>query len=106
MYVLSMYVFLCMVVFIFMYFVRNDQNKGDQSINQYFADEIFNFIFLYECYCILIKISLKSVPKRSVNNKSELVQIIVFRHYMNNDGLHYWYIYASLNPMNRTQWQL
>ena len=32
MYVLSMYVFLCMVVFIFMYFVRNDYNKGDQSI--------------------------------------------------------------------------
>ena len=31
MYVLSMYVFLCMVVFIFMYFVRNDKNKGDQS---------------------------------------------------------------------------
>ena len=26
-----MYVFLCMVVVIFVYFVRNDKNKGDQS---------------------------------------------------------------------------
>ena len=31
MYVLSLYVFLCMVVFILVYFVRNDKNKGDQS---------------------------------------------------------------------------
>ena len=40
----------------------------------HFADDIFNFIFMNEKLCILIRISLKFAPKGPVDNKSALVQ--------------------------------
>ena len=43
---------------------------------RYFPDNIFKSIFLNENVWILIKISLKFVPKDPVNNISALVQIM------------------------------
>ena len=45
----------------------------------HFADVIFKSIFLNENYCILIEISVKCVPRGTVNNKPSLVQIIAWR---------------------------
>ena len=45
----------------------------------HFADEIFKCIFLYENAWILIKISLKFVPKGPINNIPALVQIMAWR---------------------------
>ena len=45
----------------------------------HFADDIFESIFVNEKFCILIKISLKFVPKVPINNIPALVQIIVWR---------------------------
>ena len=43
---------------------------------RYFADDIFKCIFLNENFWISLKISLKSVPKGSINNIPALVQIM------------------------------
>ena len=40
------------------------------------ADDIFECIFLKEKFCILIKFSLKFVPKGPIDNKPALVQIM------------------------------
>ena len=45
----------------------------------FFADDIFKRIFLNENAWILIKISLKFVPKGSINNIPALVQIMAWR---------------------------
>ena len=45
----------------------------------HFADDIFKCIFLNENVWIPIKISLKFVPKRPVNNIPALVQIMAWR---------------------------
>ena len=39
----------------------------------YFADDIFRCIFVHEIICILIKMSLKFVPKGAINNDLALV---------------------------------
>ena len=44
-----------------------------------FADDTFKRIFLYENVRILIKISLKFVPKGPINNNPALVQIMAWR---------------------------
>ena len=44
-----------------------------------FADGILKLIFLYENWIILTKISLKFVPKGTINNKPALVQIMAWR---------------------------
>ena len=44
-----------------------------------FADDVFKCIFLNENVCILIKISLKFVPKCPINNIPALVQVMVWR---------------------------
>ena len=44
-----------------------------------FADDLFKCIFLNENVIISIKISLKFVPKRSINNIPTLVQIMAWR---------------------------
>ena len=44
-----------------------------------FADDVFKCIFLNENVIISIKISLKFVPKRSINNIPTLVQIMAWR---------------------------
>ena len=46
---------------------------------RYFADDTFKRIFLNENVRILIKISLKFVPKGPINNISTLVQIMAWR---------------------------
>ena len=46
---------------------------------RHFADDIFRCIFLNENVCISIKISLKFVPKGSINNIPALVQIMAWR---------------------------
>ena len=45
----------------------------------YFADDIFKCIFLNENVLILVKISLKFIPKCPINNISELVQIMAWQ---------------------------
>ena len=40
---------------------------------RHFADNIFRCIFLNEKFCILIKISLKFVPKGPIDNNQALV---------------------------------
>ena len=40
------------------------------------ANDIFRCIFLNEKFCILIKISLKFVPKGRIDNKPALAQIM------------------------------
>ena len=44
-----------------------------------FADDIFKYIFVNENVRISIKISLKFVPKRLINNIPALVQIMAWR---------------------------
>ena len=46
---------------------------------RHFADDIFKCIFVNENVCILIKISLKFVPKGPINNIPVLVQIMAWR---------------------------
>ena len=46
---------------------------------RHFADDIFNCIFLNVYFFILIKISLKYVPKGPINNIPALVQIMAWR---------------------------
>ena len=45
----------------------------------HFTDVIFKFIFLNEYCCILIELSIKSVPEGLVNKTSALVQIMAWR---------------------------
>ena len=45
----------------------------------HFADDIVKRIFMNETFCILIRISLKFVPKVRIDNKSALVQLMVWR---------------------------
>ena len=44
----------------------------------HFADNIFKYIFMNEKFCILIRISLKFVPKGLISNKSALVQVMAW----------------------------
>ena len=46
---------------------------------QHFADDIFKHIFFNENVWILIKISLKFVPKGPINNIPALVQVMAWR---------------------------
>ena len=43
-----------------------------------FADNFFKYIFLNEKFCILIKISLKFVPKGPIDNNPALVQVMAW----------------------------
>ena len=49
----------------------NSSPPGQNGRN--FADDIFRCILANEKFCILIKISLKFVPKDLINNNSALV---------------------------------
>ena len=69
-----------------------------------FADDIFRRIFLNEKFCMLIKNSLKVVPKVAIDNKLALVQIMAWRRigaiiWTNADPIH-WRIYAALGGMS------
>ena len=52
---------------------------GRDKIDAIFPDDIFKWIFLNENVWILIKISLKFVPKDPINNIPALVQITAWR---------------------------
>ena len=43
-----------------------------------FADDVFRCIFVYEKFCIFIRVSLKFVPKGPIHNKPALVQIMAW----------------------------
>ena len=45
----------------------------------HFADDIFKWIFVNENVCILLKISLKFVPRMWINNIRALVEIMAWR---------------------------
>ena len=47
---------------------------------RHFPDDVFKWIFLNEIIWILIKISLKFVPKGPINNIPALVQIMAWHH--------------------------
>ena len=49
-----------------------NSSPPDQN-GRHFADDIFRFIFVNEKFCILIKISLKYVPKGPIDNNPALV---------------------------------
>ena len=51
--------------------VLNSSPPGQNG--RLFADDIFRCIFVNEKFCILIKISLKFVPKSQINNNPALV---------------------------------
>ena len=55
----------------------NSSSPGQNG--RHFADDLFKCIFLNEKFCISIRISLKIVPKCSIDNKSALVQVMVWR---------------------------
>ena len=65
----------------------NDQTRTTSPINtlrpghngRHFADDTFNCIFLTENVLIPIQISMKFVPKGSINNIATLVQIMAWR---------------------------
>ena len=44
----------------------------------HFADDVFRSIFVNEKFCILVKISLKFVPKGPIDNNPAQVQIMVW----------------------------
>ena len=50
-----------------------------QNTGHNFADDIFRYIFVNEKFCILIKISLKFVPKGLLDNKWAWVQLKAWR---------------------------
>ena len=55
----------------------NSSSPGQNG--RHFADDIFRCIFMNEKICILIKISLKFVPKGPIDNNPALVQIMAWR---------------------------
>ena len=67
-----------------------------------FLDDIFKCIFLNEKFCILVKISLKFVPKGPIDNNPALVYIMDWRRICDKPLsepmliLFYWHIYLTL----------
>ena len=57
---------------------RVDTSPPEQNGHQ-FCRRIFRFIFMNEKFCISIRISLKFVPRRLVDNKPALVQVMAWR---------------------------
>ena len=55
----------------------NSSSSGHNSSHS--ADGTFKPIFIKENYCILIRISLKFVPKGPIDNKPVLVQVMAWR---------------------------
>ena len=67
----------------------------------HFTDDIFQYIFFSERFCILIQISLKFVPKVPIDNKVALIQLMTW-HQTGNKPLSEpmltvnWHICAAL----------
>ena len=62
---------------VWQYFCFNSSYPGQNGC--YFTDDTFKSIFMNENFCILIRISLKLVPKVPINNNPTLVQIMAWR---------------------------
>ena len=69
---------------------------------RYFAGDILKYILANEKFCILIRISLKFVPKGQIHNKSALVHVMAWMRnrrqaitWTNADPVH-WRISATL----------
>ena len=60
-----------------------------------FADDVSKCIFVKEKFCILIRISLKYVPKGPIDNRAALVQVMAWCRIGNVIPIH-WRIYATL----------
>ena len=63
------------------------------------ADNIFKCIFVNEKFCILIKISLKFVPKGPIDNNSALVYIMAWHrigYKPLSEPMVTWFIYAYM----------
>ena len=58
-------------------YIINSSPPGQNG--RHFPDDIFKCIFMNEKFCILIRISLKFVPKGLINNIPALVQIMAWR---------------------------
>ena len=54
------------------FFNPSPPGKTDQHV----ADDIFQFIFMNESFCILIQISLMSDPDCLIDNKTVLIQVM------------------------------
>ena len=54
----------------------NSSPLGQNGRN--YTDDIFRYVFMNEKFCILIRISLKVVPKCPIDNKPALAQIMVW----------------------------
>ena len=76
----------------------NSSNHGQHG--WYYPDDIFKCIFMNEKFCILIRISLKFVPKGPIKNIPVLVHIMSPDRRQaiiwTNAGLVHWRIYAAL----------
>ena len=59
--------------------VRDINSSSPGQNGRHFAAEIFKCRFMNEKYCISIQISLKMIPKGPIENKSALVQVMVWR---------------------------
>ena len=75
---------------------------------RHFADNIFKCIFLNENISIAIKISLKFVPKGSINNIPALVQIMAWLLQATSHNLNQWWsVYRRINAslgLNELTW--
>ena len=79
---------------------------------RHFADDIFRCIFVNETFCILIKISLKFVPKGPIGNGLALVWIMAWRrigvkplsepmlYRFTEANLRHWGEMSKLQPLN------
>ena len=56
--------------------VHNSSPLGQYGCH--FANSIFKHIFVNEKFCILIKVSLKFVPKGPIKNNAALVEILAW----------------------------
>ena len=59
--------------------VRNLTHLPLDEMAAILADDIFRCIFVNEKFCILIKISLKIVPKGLIDNNAALVHVMAWR---------------------------
>ena len=65
--------FLCEHIYLYEKSVHDDLTHTPGQNGRHFADDIFICIFVYEKFYILIKISLKFVPKGPNDNNPALV---------------------------------
>ena len=86
-------------IFCFCHFMFNSSPPEQEG--RHFADDVFRCIFIHEKFCILIKISLKFVPKGPIGNNGfapNKRQAIIWT----NADLIHWRIYSALGGYELT----